>query len=299
MKRLKRGWQFYREHGWLRRGLVVGVYLVISGGLLINYGWLHRTSNAHDDTPLNSYQTFNDSNSQGIKLVSRGYSAPQKRLIATFKLQAATDPTTEILASYLKFKVATVMPQKVETTVIPVTENKYVVLVDGLKPDFQAIRLRLINQTPQTDTTANQHGKVDFIMTQGAASRGSRVTKLTPQAYAGQAIKEEIQQRQKRITKQQTTIKNAQDAMAVDQAKIKMKQANLKYEVASQRTKSEDDIETLRGDIEQNQQAIQHAKQAITTAKKEQALLAKKQAAIKAGTFKLAKVTKSSQITQK
>ncbi|MGH1586970.1 hypothetical protein ACQ989_17145, partial [Lactiplantibacillus plantarum] len=94
-------------------------------------------------------------------------------------------------------------------------------------------------------------------------------------------------------------IKLAKTAISADHDKIQTKRTNRKYEVASQQTQTDNDIETLTGDIEQNQQNITGAKHRISTLKAEQALLKKKQTAIRNGTFKLAKVTKSTQITHK
>ncbi|KZV05907.1 hypothetical protein NAB2_0460 [Lactiplantibacillus plantarum] len=81
--------------------------------------------------------------------------------------------------------------------------------------------------------------------------------------------------------------------------KIATKRENRKYEIASQQSQTDSDIETLNGDIEQNQQNITASKNKINSLKAAQALLKKKQTAIQNGTFKLAKVTKSTQITHK
>ncbi|MCT3267881.1 hypothetical protein EFT62_09135 [Lactiplantibacillus plantarum] len=300
MKKLTTGWRYLKEHSRLRRFFIIGLYLVLTGGLIINYGLLNRQTAKNDDTPLNSYQSFSGDNSaQGVKLVQRQYSPTQQRLIATFEVQASTDPTTEILSQYLHFELATVVPQKLKMVVIPVTENKYVVMVDHLNQNFEAIRFRLINATPKTDQTSSSMPQADFIVTNQTKIRRAHVSSLSPTAFASQTIDDEISTRNTSIKRQQNKIKIAKTAISADHDKIQMKQANRKYEVASQQTQTDNDIETLTGDIEQNQQNITSAKHRINTLKAEQVLLKKKQAAIKNGTFKLAKVTKSTQITHK
>lgn len=300
MKKLTTGWRYLKEHSRLRRFFIVGLYLVLTGGLIINYGLLNRQTAKNDDTPLNSYQSFSGDNSaQGVKLVQRQYSPTQQRLIATFEVQASTDPTTEILSQYLHFELATVVPQKLKMVVIPVTENKYVVMVDHLNQNFEAIRFRLINATPKTDQTSSSAPQADFIVTNQAKIRRAQVSALSPKAFASQTINDEISARNTSIKRQQNKIKLAKTAISADHDKIQTKRTNRKYEVASQQTQTDNDIETLTGDIEQNQQNIKSAKQRIRTLAAEQALLKKKQAAIKNGTFKLAKVTKSTQITHK
>lgn len=300
MKKLTTGWRYLKEHSRLRRFFIIGLYLVLTGGLIINYGLLNRQTTKNDDTPLNSYQSFSGDNSaQGVKLVQRQYSPTQQRLITTFEVQASTDPTTEILSQYLHFKLATVVPQNLKMVVIPVTENKYVVMVDHLNQNFEAIRFRLVNATPQTDQTSSSAPQADFIVTNQAKIRHTHVSDLSPKAFASQAINEEISARNTSIKRQQNKIKIAKTAISADHDKIQTKRTDRKYEVASQQTQTDNDIETLTGDIEQNQQNITSAKHRISTLKAEQALLKKKQVAIKNGTFKLAKVTKSTQITHK
>ncbi len=300
MKKLTTGWRYLKEHSRLRRFFIIGLYLVLTGGLIINYGLLNRQTTKNDDTPLNSYQSFSGDNSaQGVKLVQRQYSPTQQRLIATFEVQASTDPTTEILSQYLHFKLATVVPQNLKMVVIPVTENKYVVMVDHLNQNFEAIRFRLVNATPQTDQTSSSAPQADFIVTNQAKIRQTHVSDLSPKAFASQAINDEISARNTSIKRQQNKIKIAKMAISADHDKIQTKRTDRKYEVASQQTQTDNDIETLTGDIEQNQQNITGAKHRISTLKAEQALLKKKQAAIKNGTFKLAKATKSTQITHK
>ena len=300
MNKVKRGWQYLREHSRLRRYLVIGLYLLLTGGLIINYGLLNRQATKHDATPLNSYQSFSGgSNAQGVKLVQRDYSPSQQRLIATFEVQPATDPTTEILAQYLQFKLATVAPEHLKMVVIPVTENKYVVMVDHLKNDFQAIRLRLVNATPQPDQSTSTRPQADFIITNQAKIKRAKVSNLSPQKFAIEAIDDEINSRQRSIKHQGTKIAMAKQAIAADNDKIATKRENRKYEIASQLSQTDSDIETLTGDIEQNQQVITASKNKINSLKAAQALLKKKQTAIQNGTFKLAKVTKSTQITHK
>lgn len=300
MKKLTTGWRYLKEHSRLRRFFIIGLYLVLTGGLIINYGLLNRQTTKNDDTPLNSYQSFSGDNSaQGVKLVQRQYSPTQQRLIATFEVQASTDPTTEILSQYLHFKLATVVPQNLKMVVIPVTENKYVVMVDHLNQNFEAIRFRLVNATPQTDQTSSSAPQADFIVTNQAKIRHTHVSDLSPKAFASQAINDEISALNTSIKRQQNKIKIAKTAISADHDKIQTKRTDRKYEVASQQTQTDNDIETLTGDIEQNQQNIKGAKHRISTLKAEQALLKKKQVAIKNGTFKLAKVTKSTQITHK
>lgn len=300
MKKLTTGWRYLKEHSRLRRFFIIGLYLVLTGGLIINYGLLNRQTTKNDDTPLNSYQSFSGDNSaQGVKLVQRQYSPTQQRLIATFEVQASTDPTTEILSQYLHFKLATVVPQNLKMVVIPVTENKYVVMVDHLNQNFEAIRFRLVNATPQTDQTSSSAPQADFIVTNQAKIRHAHVSDLSPKAFASQTINDEISALNTSIKRQQNKIKIAKTAISADHDKIQTKRTDRKYEVASQQTQTDNDIETLTGDIEQNQQNITGAKHRISTLKAEQALLKKKQAAIKNGTFKLAKVTKSTQITHK
>ncbi|MFW2843925.1 hypothetical protein [Lactiplantibacillus plantarum] len=300
MKKLTTGWRYLKEHSRLRRFFIIGLYLVLTGGLIINYGLLNRQTAKNDDTPLNSYQSFSGDNSaQGVKLVQRQYSPTQQRLIATFEVQASTDPTTEILSQYLHFELATVVPQELKMVVIPVTENKYVVMVDHLNQNFEAIRFRLINATPKTDQTSSSRPQADFIVTNQAKIRQAQVSALSPKAFASQTINAEISARNTSIKRQQNKIKLAKTTISADHDKIQTKRTNRKYEVASQQTQTDNDIETLTGDIEQNQQNIRSAKQHIRTLAAEQALLKKKQAAIKNGTFKLAKVTKSTQITHK
>lgn len=300
MKKLTTGWRYLKEHSRLRRFFIIGLYLVLTGGLIINYGLLNRQTTKNDDTPLNSYQSFSGDNSaQGVKLVQRQYSPTQQRLIATFEVQASTDPTTEILSQYLHFKLATVVPQNLKMVVIPVTENKYVVMVDHLNQNFEAIRFRLVNATPQTDQTSSSAPQADFIVTNQAKIRHTHVSDLSPKAFASQAINDEISALNTSIKRQQNKIKIAKTAISADHDKIQTKRTDRKYEVASQQTQTDNDIETLTGDIEQNQQNITGAKHRISTLKAEQALLKKKQVAIKNGTFKLAKVTKSTQITHK
>ena len=300
MKKLTTGWRYLKEHSRLRRFFIIGLYLVLTGGLIINYGLLNRQTTKNDDTPLNSYQSFSGDNSaQGVKLVQRQYSPTQQRLIATFEVQASTDPTTEILSQYLHFKLATVVPQNLKMVVIPVTENKYVVMVDHLNQNFEAIRFRLVNATPQTDQTSSSAPQADFIVTNQAKIRQAYVSDLSPKAFASQAINEEISARNTSIKRQQNKIKIAKTAISADHDKIQTKRTDRQYEVASQQTQTDNDIETLTGDIEQNQQNITSAKHRISTLKAEQALLKKKQTAIRNGTFKLAKVTKSTQITHK
>ncbi|AWI41993.1 hypothetical protein A1D15_1745 [Lactiplantibacillus plantarum] len=300
MKKLTTGWRYLKEHSRLRRFFIIGLYLVLTGGLIINYGLLNRQTTKNDDTPLNSYQSFSGDNSaQGVKLVQRQYSPTQQRLIATFEVQASTDPTTEILSQYLHFKLATVVPQNLKMVVIPVTENKYVVMVDHLNQNFEAIRFRLVNATPQTDQTSSSAPQADFIVTNQAKIRQAHVSDLSPKAFASQAINDEISARNTSIKRQQNKIKIAKTAISADHDKIQTKRTDRQYEVASQQTQTDSDIETLTGDIEQNQQNITSAKHRISTLKAEQALLKKKQTAIRNGTFKLAKVTKSTQITHK
>ncbi|WP_412053190.1 hypothetical protein [Lactiplantibacillus plantarum] len=300
MKKLTTGWRYLKEHSRLRRFFIIGLYLVLTDGLIINYGLLNRQTTKNDDTPLNSYQSFSGDNSaQGVKLVQRQYSPTQQRLIATFEVQASTDPTTEILSQYLHFKLATVVPQNLKMVVIPVTENKYVVMVDHLNQNFEAIRFRLVNATPQTDQTSSSAPQADFIVTNQAKIRHTHVSDLSPKAFASQAINDEISALNTSIKRQQNKIKIAKTAISADHDKIQTKRTDRKYEVASQQTQTDNDIETLTGDIEQNQQNITGAKHRISTLKAEQALLKKKQVAIKNGTFKLAKVTKSTQITHK
>lgn len=300
MKKLTTGWRYLKEHSRLRRFFIIGLYLVLTGGLIINYGLLNRQTTKNDDTPLNSYQSFSGDNSaQGVKLVQRQYSPTQQRLITTFEVQASTDPTTEILSQYLHFKLATVVPQNLKMVVIPVTENKYVVMVDHLNQNFEAIRFRLVNATPQTDQTSSSAPQADFIVTNQAKIRHTHVSDLSPKAFASQAINDEISALNTSIKRQQNKIKIAKTAISADHDKIQTKRTDRKYEVASQQTQTDNDIETLTGDIEQNQQNITGAKHRISTLKAEQALLKKKQVAIKNGTFKLAKVTKSTQITHK
>ncbi|MCK3678004.1 hypothetical protein, partial [Lactiplantibacillus plantarum] len=227
MKKLTTGWRYLKEHSRLRRFFIIGLYLVLTGGLIINYGLLNRQTTKNDDTPLNSYQSFSGDNSaQGVKLVQRQYSPSQHRLIATFEVQASTDPTTEILSQYLHFKLATVVPQNLKMVVIPVTENKYVVMVDHLNQNFEAIRFRLINATPKTDQTSSSRPQADFIVTNQAKIRQAYVSDLSPKAFASQAINEEISARNTSIKRQQNKIKLAKTAISADHDKIQTKRTN-------------------------------------------------------------------------
>lgn len=304
MHKIKLGWHYIKEHSRLRRFSIIGIYLISSLGLLIGYGLLNRQSTGNDDTPLNAYQTFSgSSSSQGVKLIDRAYSAKQKRMIATFEMQSSTDPATEITSEYLKFKVATVVSQKIKMVVIPTTENKYVVMVDNLNDNFQAIQFTLINNTPQvqTDTTDSNEAKptVKFVINDKNSINKQNVSSLNPEEFAIKSIDGEIKDRRRKVKVQKDKIHDYQTGIAADTDKIRTKKVNRKYEVPSQQEKTDSDISTLENERDQLKSSIASANRRIGSLNAAQELLKKKQKAIKDGTYKLPKTTKSTQITRK
>ncbi len=224
-------------------------------------------------------------------------------MIATFEMQASTDPAAEITAEYLKFKVATVVNQKIKMVVIPTTENKYVVMIDHLNDNFQAIQFTLVNDAPQvqSDNSDSKTGKptVKFVINDKSSINKTHVSSLKPEDFAIRSIDGEIKDRRRKVKIQKNKISDYQIGIAADNDKIKTKKVNRKYEVPSQQEKTDSDITTLEDDRDQLKSSIVTANHRIGSLNAEQELLEKKQKAIKDGTYKLPKVTKSTQITRK
>lgn len=299
MKEIKKKMSYLKEHGKVRRWIVVAVWFLICAGLIINYGILNSNAGKIVESHLNEYQDFPGTGTQQIKLTSRLYDTRQQRMIVKFQLQEPTDIKSEILPQYLKYKIATVSPEKTKTVIIPITNTKYVVVIDNLKPDFKAIQIQIANKTPQTTTSNIDDPYTKFIIKDKRSIEKEHVSSLSPKKFAISAINDEIRQKRDSIKRNKKSINNYKAAIKVDKQKINEEKLNRKYQIASKQKETDEDIDSLKTDIESNKTSIQNKKDKNIKHLEEIDLLKEKQKAIEMGNYKLPKVIKQGQINIK
>lgn len=299
MRKIKQLHSYLKEHGKVRRWLVVLIWFTACVGMILNYGVLNSNSGKIIETALNKYQTFPGNDTQNIKLTDREYDPKQSRMIIKFQLSEAPDIKSEILPQYLKYKIATVNPEKTKTSVIPITNTKYVIVVDNLRPDFKAIQIKVANKTPQQVDTNLKDPYVEFIIKDKKAIEKTHTSTLSPKKFAIASINDEIKNDQKAIQKNLKKNKGLKEMNRVNDEKIKEEKLNRKYQVASKQKETDENIESLESDKDTNIAEIQKNKDRNTKKLEEINLLKEKRTAIKSGSYKLPKILKQNQIIAK
>lgn len=299
MIKIKQLHSYLKEHGKFRRWLVVLVWFLTCGFLIINYGILNSNSGKIKETAINKFQTIPGNDVQNIKLTDRSYDPKQNRMIVKLELSEAADIKSEILPQYLKYKIATVNPEKTKTSVIPITNTKYVMVIDNLKSDFKAIQIKVADKAPQQISSKPDDPYVQFIIKDKKSIEKNHISTLSPEKFAVASINDEIKDDQKAIQKNLKKNKNLKEMNQVNDQKIEEEKLNRKYQVASQQKETDEDIENLETDKETNNTEIQKNKDKNSKKREEINLLKDKQSAIKSGSYKLPKILKQEQILVK
>ncbi|WP_413628327.1 hypothetical protein R4B61_07620 (plasmid) [Fructilactobacillus vespulae] len=289
--KIKKYFRYLKYHSYVKRWIILGVWL--SGFLILVTGALfgNRISNVAS-TPINQTVNFEGGKNSStantaLKLVKKAYSPDKKRLILQLKATGNNDVTQKLLAKYVTFKVETLGNSDGEVSVIPVTDNDYIVDINNLEPHFKALRLWVTNDTPITGSTGKSQGKAKFVVNEDETLGKTKVPNKTDNELASDVAKEQIKAVQDDIVTKQNEIETANKTIKADKDREKTLEDNKKYEVASQQKKTEDNLATLRSDIQQNEQIITDKKTGIENNKNKIKLLEKKQKAIENGTFKL------------
>lgn len=299
--KIKNGWHYWRMHAWIRRWTFVGVWFlgftVLMGGALFG----PRVSSA-ENTPLNQSQQFNGNNNSSdsaMTLVSKAYSPKQKRMLIQLKTDDQNDATQQILAKYMQFDVETLANSDATVNVVPVTDDDYIIDISNLNPGFQAMKLKVTNDTPVTGSTSGSQGSVVFYMNEDKSLNKTKVPNLSDTQLAGKVVSEQIVDVQNDTKKQHQNIQKAQQTISADNDRKNSLQSNMQYQVSSQRSQTKQNIDDLNSDISQNEQNIDAANKTIQVNNNKIQLLQKKEVAIKNGTFKLPPARHSVKISSK
>ncbi|USS89978.1 hypothetical protein [Fructilactobacillus cliffordii] len=290
INKLKKFYRYLKYHSYIKRWIVVAAWFSIFLFLVSGALFGKRISNIAN-TPINQAVNFENNGNSGtgntaMKLISKAYDPRKKRMILQLKTTGNNDVTQQLISKYVEFNIKSLSDTDAEVSVIPVTDNDYIVDVQNLKPNFKALQVSVTNDTPITGSTNKSQGTAKFVVNEDNKLNG-KVSDKSDKDLANEVVKQQIKSVKKDIESKHKKISLAQTTIDADKERQKTLQENEKYEVDSQKKKTQDNLDSLNNDISQNQQIISENKHGIKVGRKKIKLLEKKQEAIKDGSFKM------------
>lgn len=304
----KNRWQAWSDdHAKTIRLGITGCLVLIMAGLFIGAKILPGPSN-YASSPVNQPQNLGNNSSTTVTLTSRSYNPAKQFMVAKFKVESGNG-SQFIDPKNIHVRVKTLNADKVTYQLVPLVNDRFIVILDGLPRNFRAVQLKVINS--QTDVTqlgssddssgtsqdpASGSGKNSyaFIINQDKKINDRSLKKLSQKEYVVADLKAAI----KRQKTKQTTLKQniaaykkqaAADQVAIDQAKNQ-----LKYSVDKDATSSQ--ISDAQSDYGTQQQNIKEAKREIKQAIEQVKLYQKQIDDIQSGHYQLPGKVKTGQL---
>lgn len=273
--KLKIAHDWNREHAMQRKLFISGSIVAVMIALLAGTRLVPEKSK-FADTPIGQEMPFGSNSDLNIALTSRKYN--EKKRFMVINLSVSSQYGKAINPKNIKISAVTLVAQQAKYHVIPLANNQFVLVIDGLNPGYKAIQVRAKNlqgstsgtaqgvdsseSTASSSSSSDESGEtkdgVNFVINEDKRFIHNKLPRLTQKDYAIRSLQSSINKLEKKEKANDKLIEAYQKQIATDKAAIKNQETDSRYKVDQNATKQA--IDDANTDIQQQMGNIKDAR---------------------------------------
>lgn len=304
--RVKQKWiglkQYFSRHVIARKMIIFGCLVGVWVSLLLGAVFSPQRQ-LYTDEQLNPKQIFPNGTGE-LQLMTENYSESNGLLVLQFETSDyANTVSNGINPDKLKWQLYSKkeLPET-EMEVIPIIDNKILVIIKQLPKDFEAIAIQVKNETvdindidlsispnknaAEQKEAGESENEVQFMIPEkNERMKKGIIKEKSREQFAIEHLQEEIDFQQSQIKKLDQSIDLLEEAIKESEKTKERLEQEAQYLTGEEKQSNENDIQTVSSDIQTRLQSIETAKSDIETVTQKIDLLKQKIKDIENGTF--------------
>lgn len=225
------------------------VFTICFYGIMLFSKPLFEHSKPMESTKIGEIKVLD---SLDISMVSREYNSQKNLVQFTFyKGDTSVNEQSDLQVSVDEKKYSN---NKFEAKMLEVDSQYFIVLVQHIPSDWEALRIQIGSGTSANDST------ISFISSKEDASKNDNLEVKKMKDYQIEVVQIEIDKAENLIAKEDKKIENLKKEISKNEQKVNELEADKKYQTEQEITKTDGEIELLKHDNEDRRKEIETIK---------------------------------------